>query len=267
LFEIIGFEMRDSRFEVNPKSLNTELLYRQAVLSTIDRSAISEETGFPIAPSIAATASPGLDIDVWQQYDDPARTEDLLAQLGNEISRDFSAEPPTASYTSSAGDETIVIGDVATAQLEAAGWDVTTEYTGEFFSNNLPEGRNDIFAMRLFAGDGLADLAHLLSLFDPTLPQNEIYFDWSAVGEPADRYAAVVAEAQATLDPGRLEELAVEAETILADNAIVYPLVRRQVSLMPYWPERIQGVIPLQGWDTATAAWWWSPAQAGDASP
>jgi len=267
LFEMIGFEMRDSRFEVNPKSLNAELLYRQAVLSAIDRNAISEETGFPVAPSIAATASPGLDIDVWQQYDDPARTEDLLAELGDAIGRDFSTEPPTASYTSSPGDETIVIGDAAAAQLEAAGWDVTTEYTWDFFNINLPEGRNDIFAMRLFAGDGLADLAHLISFFDPALPEDEIYFDWSAVGEPAERYAEIAAEAQTTLDPNRLEELVVEAETILADNAIVYPLVRRQVSLMPYWPERIQGVIPLQGWNTATAAWWWSPAQAGDASP
>lgn len=259
LYEMVGFELRDTRFDVNPDSLNAELLYRQAVLSTIDRNAISEETGFPVAPSIAGTASPGLDLDVWQQYDDPARTEDLLAELGDVIGRDFSTEPPTVSYTSSPGDETIVIGDAAAAQLEAAGWDVTTEYTWEFFDINLAEGRNDIFALRLFAGDGLADVAHLLSFFDPTLPEDEIYFDWSSVGEPAERYAQIVAEAQTTLDPDRLEELVVEAETILADNAIVYPLVRRQVSLMPYWPERIQGVIPLQGWNTATAAWWWSP--------
>jgi hypothetical protein len=54
----------------------------------------------------------------------------------------------------------------------------------------------------------------------------------------------------------------VEAETILADNAVIYPLLRRQLWLMPYWPERIQGVTPHQGWTTANAATWWSPEGA-----
>jgi ABC-type transport system substrate-binding protein len=265
LFEVIGFELRDTRFEVNPDSLNSELLYRQAVLSAIDRNALSVDTGYPVATSIAGTGSPALDIDVWQQYDDPAQAGDLLAQLGETLRRDFTTEPPTAVYTSSPGDATIVIGDEATAQLEAAGWDVTTDYTWDFFNVNIPEGRDDILALRLFAREGLAELATGLAAFDPTLPNDQILFDWSSVGEPARRYADIVAEAQVTLDLDRLAELVIEAESILADNAIVYPLVRRQVSLMPYWPERIQGVTPHQGWTTATAAWWWSPAQAADA--
>jgi ABC-type transport system substrate-binding protein len=265
LFEVIGFELRDTRFEVNPDSLNSELLYRQAVLSAIDRNALSVDTGYPVATSIAGTGSPALDIDVWQQYDDPEQAGDLLAQLGETLRRDFTTEPPTAVYTSSPGDATIVIGDEATAQLEAAGWDVTTDYTWDFFNVNIPEGRDDILALRLFAREGLAELATGLAAFDPTLPNDQILFDWSSVGEPARRYADIVAEAQVTLDLDRLAELVIEAESILADNAIVYPLVRRQVSLMPYWPERIQGVTPHQGWTTATAAWWWSPAQAADA--
>ncbi len=262
LYEVIGFEMRDTRFDVNPDSLNAELLYRRAVLSAIDRNAISNDTGFPVATSIVGTAAPGLDLDVWQQYDDTTRTGDLLGRLGAASGRDFSADPPTAVYTSSPGDETIAIGDAVVAQLVTAGWDATTNYTWDFFNINLPEGQNDIFALRLFSGDGLPELASQLSAFDPTLPNDQILFDWSSVGGPAQRYADIVAEAQTTLDPDRLRDLVVEAETILADNAVVYPIVRRQMSLAPYWPDRIQGFVPHQGWNTANAARWWSPEGA-----
>ena len=58
------------------------------------------------------------------------------------------------------------------------------------------------------------------------------------------------------------ERIVAVREMILADNAVVYPLVRRQHSYRPYWPDRIQGIVPNrhQGWDTWNAAWWWSPA-------
>ena len=79
------------------------------------------------------------------------------------------------------------------------------------------------------------------------------------LGEPAQRNANLIAEAQTTVDCDRLRSLLIEAESILTDNAVVYPLTLRQALLIPYWPDRIQGLAPHQGWDTATAAWWWSP--------
>lgn len=258
LYEMLGFEMRDSRFEVNPDSLNDELLFRQAVLSAINRDALAAETGNPVT-SITGAASPGLETDVWEQYDNPELTPELLTQLGAALGRDLMAEPPVAVYTSSPGDETIVIGEAIAEQLNAAGFQVATDFTWDFFDINLPEGRNDVFSVRLFAGDGVADLARFLSFFDPTLPADEVLFDWSSVGEPAQRFADVMAEARVTLDPDRLRELLMEAEAILADNAIVYPVVLRQLFYLPYWPERIQGIVPHHGWDTATAARWWSP--------
>lgn len=258
LYEMLGFELRDSRFDVNPDSLNHELLYRQAVLSAIDRNALAADTEFPMT-SIAGAASPELETDVWEQYDNPELASELLAELGAALDRDFIADPPAAVYTSSPGDEAIIIGEAIAERLNASGFEVTTEFTWDFFNINLPKGRNDMFSVRLFAGDGVAELAHLLSFLDPTQPADEVLFDWSPVGEPAQRFSDLMAEARATLDPDRLRELLIEAESILADNAIVYPLVRRQLFYVPYWPEQIQGIESHPGWDTATAARWWSP--------
>lgn len=258
LYEIVGFQLGNGRFERNPDSLNEHLLYRQAVLSALDREALAATVRGPVV-SITGAASPGLQSDVWDQYDDSSRTPKLLAQLSEQIGRDFAAAPPQADLVSSTGDATIALGEVIVAQLEAAGWEVSAEFSWDFFSIWFPEGLTDIYTIRLFAGDGVADSAHLLSYFDPLLPEEERLFDWAAVGEPAQRFSDLMAEARSTLDPARLAELLLEAETILADNAVVYPLALRQVFYVPYWPERIQGIVAHQGWDSATAAWWWSP--------
>ena len=262
LYEIVGFQLGDSRFERNPDSLNEHLLYRQAVLSAIDRAAIGEAVQGPVV-SIAGAASPGLQSDIWDQYDDPARTAELLALLSAQIGRDFEADPPKASLVSSTGDSTILIGETIVEQLTSAGWEASAEFSWDFFSIWFPEGLTDVYTIRLFAGDGIADMAHNLSYFDPLLPEGERFFDWAAVGEPAQRFSDLMAEARVTLDQERLTELLLEAEAILADNAVVYPLALRQVFYVPYWPERIQGIVAHQGWDSATAAWWWSPEYGG----
>ncbi len=94
------------------------------------------------------------------------------------------------------------------------------------------------------------------------LPDDELLFGWSEVGEPATRLFEITAEALSTLDRDRLRELLVETETIPADNAIFYPLVRRQQFYLPYWHDRVQAIVSYQGWDTQTAAWWWSPVHS-----
>lgn len=96
-----------------------------------------------------------------------------------------------------------------------------------------------------------------LEVFDP---DSEIAF-WSPLTEEADRYRKLLAEARSELNQDRLGELLAEAESILADNAVIYPLVRRNTHNIVYWPERIQGLVPnrFHGWDTWNAAMWWSP--------
>ena len=74
----------------------------------------------------------------------------------------------------------------------------------------------------------------------------------------ADRYVDLLERARVEFDPDRLTGLLAEAEAVLADNALIYPLVQRQSTNAIYWPDRIQGITPnrIGGWHTWNAAWW-----------
>ena len=262
LFEVMGFQFADSRFEVNPDSLNQYLLYRQAVLSAIDREAAAAASNHLPMVSILGTGLPSLGTEAWSQYDDPAAATTLLEQLGSDLGRDFATDPPRAVYVSSNGGETIDIGNAVVAQLVAAGWDAEASFDGDFFGTVLPQGLSDLVAARIFVLPGRSGLLHTLAFFDPL--GESPFLDWSSVGEPAQRYHQVIIEAGRELDPDRLTALLQEAEQILADQAVIYPLVRRQPASRAYWPDRVQGFDPnpQQGWETWNAAYWWSPEGA-----
>jgi ABC-type transport system substrate-binding protein len=253
LFEVMVFNLADTRFEVNPASNNGDLDYRRAVLAALDRSTVADEVNSKAMTSIAGAAVDAYDHDAWDQHDDRAAVDRLLAVAG--------VEAPIALYTTSNGDETIRIGDVVVDRLNAAGITTTAEYPGDFFGTELSQRLVDIYAIRLFAGGGgLSGVAEMLEIFEREADAMPLV-DWTGLDDEAARYSAVVASAQAELDPDRLAQLIEEAERILADNALIYPLVRRQPSYRIYRPGRIQGIAPnrFQGWDTWNAAWWWSP--------
>lgn len=263
LFEMMVFELGEGRFDVNPDSLNEHLDYRRAVLSTIDRADVAAESGELPVSSILGIAIEGLDHDAWSRYDDPSLASTLLDGLGEELGRDFAAEPPRAVYVSSSGAETVAIGEAVVASLRAAGFEASTDFEGDFFGAQWPQGQTDIYAFRIFAGTGgLGSLVRFMATFDADRDENPFTVRWNGLDEAADRYSDLMAQAATELDPAALAALLTEAEAILADNALIYPLVRRQHNLRPYWPERIQGIVPNrhQGWDTWNAAWWWSPA-------
>lgn len=253
LYEVLLINLEPGRFVANPDSLNDRADYRAAVLAAIDRLALATDVEREAVGSIAGIAVDAADSDVWDRYDDPAAVPGLLADL---------APDPSAVYTSSSGDETIRIGEAAAALLTAAGIETTTEFSGEFFSQ-MPAAEFDIYAMRLFPGTGgLSGVAHSLAVFDPSIDSQFPIALWGALAEEATRYSEVVAAARAEVDQQRLLELITEAERILADNAVLYPLVRKQPFMRAWWPDRIQGIAPNrhQQWDTWNAAQWWRPA-------
>lgn len=260
LFEVMTFQLADSRFEVNPDSHNEVREYREAVLSAIDRYRVAEDSSELAVSGILGIALDRLEQDAWARYDNSAAVPGLLAAAG--------ISSPTAAYVSSSGEVTIAIGESVAAQLTDAGITTTTDFSGDFFGTQLPNGLTDMGAVRLFAGPGMSSLAAGLALFDPNRDDDFLLTDWSSVGEPADRYSEIMELAATTVDHADLEELLLEAETILADHAIAYPLVRRQPNYRPYWPDRIQGFVPnrFQGWDTGNAAFWWSPEGAAAAA-
>jgi ABC-type transport system substrate-binding protein len=246
LYEVMIFNLAEGRFEANPASLNDILEYRQAVLSAIDRRALAETLPAIPVNSIVGLAYDRYDHDAWTLYEDPARVGELLTEVG---------EPVGAVYTSSYADSTIAIGEAVASQLTSAGINTTTQFDGDFFGTQLPERQLDLFAIRLFASNlGPGSVVDGLEAFAP----GQGIVDWTGLDAEADRYVEILEQARTEFEPDRLAELLQEAESVLADNALIYPLVLRQSRNVIYWPDRVQGITPNRAgnWNTWNAAWW-----------
>ncbi|MDK1102312.1 MAG: ABC transporter substrate-binding protein [Actinomycetota bacterium] len=246
LYELMAFNLGEGRLEVNPNSRNDLLEYRQAVLSAIDRQALSDSFGSPAFNSIVGLAVDRYGNHAWSAYNDVGRAQQLLAGIDG---------PIEATYASSSAESTIAIGEAVADQLRSAGIDTTTQFGGDFFGSQLQERRLDLFAFRLFPGSGgLGQVAAAFEVF----AAGEGLVDWTGLESEADRYTDLLERARVEFDQQRLAELLGEAESVLADNALVYPLVLRQGTNVIYWPDRIQGITPnrIGGWHTWNAAWW-----------
>lgn len=255
LYEVLAFNLADVRLTEYPDSQNDVLAFREAVLAAIDRSRLGEELSRQPVSSIAGIVGPVFENNAWRRHDDPTVVPELLAGLPS---------PPKSTYVSSFADETVAIGEAVSAMLREAGIDTTTDFEGDFFGSQLADGLLDLYAFRVFPGNGgLASAALSLAIFDPTRDQGQFTVAWwGDAGEAASQFAAVMEEIESTVDHDRLQVLMAEAESILSDNAVVYPLVRRQPSIRAFKSNRILGIVPNRqpGWETWNAAWWWSPA-------
>jgi len=246
LYEVVIFNLAETRFDVNPNSLNHLLEYRQAVLSAIDRHALPELLLAQPVNSILGVAFERYGNDAWAAYENPSRAADLLSGID---------QPIEAVYTSSNAGSTIAIGEAVAGQLTSAGINTTTDFEGDFFGIQYPERQFDLFAVRQFAGLlGVGSVVDSLGWYGP----GEGLIDWTGLEAEADRFVDLLEQARAEFDPDRLAVLLAEAESVLADNALIYPLVRRQATNVIYWPDRIDGITPnrLGGWHTWNAAWW-----------
>jgi ABC-type transport system substrate-binding protein len=249
LYEVIVFNLDGGNLEVNPNSHNDSVDYRRAVLASIDRSTVGELPGMEPVDSIIGIAVDRYGTDLWSAYDDVDQVEGLLAGI---------AEPHEAVYGSSNAGETITIGTWAADQLTSAGIDTSTEFSGIFWDTQFPERELDVFALRAFASlGGLSSVAEMMEFY---LPDGDL-LDWTGLDDEAQRFTEIVTQARVEFDKDQLAELLIEAEAILADNALIYPIARRQTSNAVYQPGRIQGISPnrYQGWNTWNAAMWWSP--------
>lgn len=246
LYELLIVNLDEGRLVANPNSRNRNLAYRQAVLSAIDRERLGDDLALPPVSSIVGVASSASDHDAWAPYNDTGRVSDLLKEV---------EEPIEAVYASSFADSTIAIGEAVAQQLGDAGIATTTQFDGDFFGTLLPDRQLDLYAVRLFAsGVGPASTVETMTFLAP----GEGLIDWTGLDAEGDRYADLLRRARTEFDPDRYIELLQEAESILADNALVYPLVLRQSSNAIVRPDRIEGIMPNRttSWDTWNAAWW-----------
>jgi ABC-type transport system substrate-binding protein len=125
-----------------------------------------------------------------------------------------------------------------------------------FFGSTLDNGSWDTAVWRFGSGSGLGAAADFFRFFDPDgLPfVGNNFFRWGTVDSTVSdgatrRYRELIDAIDTTADPEVLAELLVEAEQILADQAVILPLVLSGDVGLGYWPDAIAGVEinPRQG--------------------
>ncbi len=253
----------------NEDSLNRHADFRRAVAHAIDRDALLDleiwsNSGEPLGGYLglidpAASGSP------WDRYDyDPDRARQLLAGLCKELGRDCEADPPRVVLTTTSNaDERPAIMRAVAEMLPEVGIEAELDLQDSsiFFGETLDGGAWDMGIWAWIASPGLAGLVGIHDLFDPEAPppDGQNFYRWgtpevTAADDPVfvqgaslvrneqtQRFAELVDLMRATVDEDELRGLAREAEEILADQAVIIPLVARG-SMLAWWADELGGI-------------------------
>jgi len=264
IWEHLSFQFGENNG--NTESLNANVDFRRAVAHAIDRNRLALAGGWvntgPIS-SFFDVSGIAIDTEGWDRYEyDPALAAELLQDACAAVRRDCTADPPLVVLSTTAS-SALRLGVAAQteAMLTAVGIDFRFEPLEDFFVSSFPSGSWDL---ALFAfpppdtgWDGVIDT---LAFWDPAgaPPLGLNYARWgtpavAGTGTEFDqgpstlidahtaRYEEILAEMRTTIDTERLEELATEAEEILADQAVIIPIATRSQALA-YWSDEIAGI-------------------------
>jgi peptide/nickel transport system substrate-binding protein len=249
VWEHINFQFGPGRLERSENSCNDNLALRRAVMHTIDRDSAIDTyyEGFNQAlSSYVDVFSPTLSAHAWDRYPhDPATAQDLyqqaVTQTGVECSVVFS--------TTSNGDMRVALADMFVDMFAEAGIPFELELMDSalFFGEVLEIGTWDLGEWAWVASPGLSGLVSVHDLFDPNdpPPDGSNYYRWgtpdsSVQDDHTERFAEVVVEMNTTVDDVELKALIAEAEEILADQAVIFPLHAR-LRVGAVWADEIGG--------------------------
>jgi ABC-type transport system substrate-binding protein len=245
----------------NEVSLNARREMRQAVAYAIDRDALAYERGTVRVDSVLAQYLPGIATAAFERYEaDPEKVRSLLYDIEVATGRDmFAGDGPPVIVTLAADvASTVALGGDIVVMLREVGIGAQLQLEGSelFFGSTLDNGSWDVSAWTVGAGTGLGAAMDFIRVYDPDgLPfVGDNYFRWgtldSTVSDAAtSRYREIVDELDQTVDPVAITALLVEAEQILADEAVMLPLVVAHLAGTGYWPTAVTGVAsnPHQG--------------------
>lgn len=264
IWEHLSFQLGENN--PNSDSLNAHTAFRRAVAHALDRNRLALAGGWvnegPLT-SFLDVSGVTLDSEGWDQYDyDPEYAADLLETACAAVQRDCSTDPPVVvlSTTSSSALRQDVATEMET-MLAAVGIEFRFEPTDDFFRSPFLSGSWDLALFALPPTEtGWSGVIETLSFWDPAGPPPSGLnyarwgtpavegagpdFDQSAsavVDLNSTRYAEIMAEIRTTVDVEGLEELAGEAEAILADQVIIIPIAARSEALA-YWGNEIVGI-------------------------
>ncbi len=226
----------------NSDSRNASTTFRKAVAHAIDREVLAAARGTSVADSILDQFVPGLGDQPFSVYDfDLQAVSDVI---GDE-------EPPMLLTVPGDDPATVALGGSLVTMLRAAGFDaeLQLEDASLFFGATLDNGSWDVSAWRFGAGSGLGAAVDFLRFFDPDgLPLVGVnFFRWGTVdsavsNDQTRRYLEIIDALDQTTNPEIERELLVEAESILADQVVILPLILAGELGIAYWPEAVTGV-------------------------
>jgi ABC-type transport system substrate-binding protein len=221
----------------NDMSLNRHLDFRRAIAESIDRSALAGSVGGRPLESALGLYGPTFEATPWDRYPfDPGDAGALMQGLGSDLGIDVSAGSGRLIMVTVPDDDpgvAALAGQVVT-MLRTGGFDaqLQLEDASTFYGPTTDNGTWDVSIGRFTAGPGVARAVALAEIFDPAgLPFiGDNYFRWGTIdstvtGDAVDEYAALVDDLRATFDPAAAAVLVRRAEEILADQAVIVPLV------------------------------------------
>ncbi len=267
VWEHLNWQFGQKRLVRNETSCNESLNMRKAVAYTIDKTILTDEIlAGQIEPleSYIDAFSPNLSQNAWAQYEpDEAAAKEAYAAAVEETGRECSV----VFSTTSTNDARVKMSELFVGMFDATGIPYTNELVDSsvFFGEWLDAGTWDLGEWAWVGSPGLSGLVGIHDVFDPEGPppvgsnyyrwgtteldateyegNNAIYADSnesSVKDEASERFAALRDEMNSTVDDRELIELIHEAEQLLADNLVIFPLYARRVTAA-VWEDEISG--------------------------
>ncbi len=269
IWEQVNFQYGENRLGRNPASQNEHLRFRQAVAHAIDKDRIVQELLGGLLPpldSYLEVYRPSLSQGAWAQYDyDPAAAQALVnAHCAEVVPCGPNGQPSAVFSTSSNNDARVALSLLLADMFADAGiaYEAQLEDSSIFFGETLDFGRWDVGEWAWAASPGYAGLRFIHGTLDPDAapPEGMNFYRWgtpavsgvdpdgfnqgpsSVIDAATARYAEIVDEMEATVDARDLDALIVEAESLLADNAVIIPLYARPDGAA-VWADEIGGYV------------------------
>lgn len=266
-WEHVNFQFSKERLKASPDSCNDNLAFRRAVVHAIDRDAAADSwaPGFGVAmQSYIEAFTPALSNDAWSRYPyNPEAARALYQIATDETGRECSA----VFNTTGNADGRPRLALLYETMLADAGIpvEIRLEDSSVFFGETLDEGTWDIGQWAWIGSPGLSSLIEVHDLFDPNgrPPKGDNFYRWGTPGssvrdEHTNRFAEIVKEMNATVDEQEIVALIQEAEEIIADQAVILPIVQR-LTAAAVWGDEIGGFKhnPTQASHTWNIEYWY----------
>jgi peptide/nickel transport system substrate-binding protein len=249
VWEHINFQFDKARLELSPDSCNDNLAFRRAVMHAIDRDAVAHSwaPGYGTAmQSYLAAYTPSVSTNAWDRYPYSSDTANALYKIAVE---ETGRECVAIFNTTSNADERPRLALLYEEMLAQAGipMEVALVDSSVFFGEMFDDATWDIGQWAWVGSPGLSGLIDAHDLFDPNgaPPKGSNYYRWgtprsSVRDEHTKRFAEIVKEMNATVDEDEIIALVHEAEEILADQAVILPIVQR-LTAAAVWGDEIGG--------------------------